>query len=95
MQGLVTVECLNDVVGGPSTIIEYLKYHMWHWADRHGFFVVQGPRVIFELPAPDSQWYDQDYLIVKVIARVLPVTPIKIPLEDYLTCSLEPFSESL
>ncbi len=85
MRGHVTVECLNDVVGGPATIIAYFEDAMRRWAHNNNWFLATPPKVIVAIPAYDSWWFASKFLEVTVIARVARVTPIP----GEFTCWLE------
>ena len=44
MRGHVTIECLNDVVGGPATIISYFEDAMYRWAHNNNLFLATKPK---------------------------------------------------
>jgi hypothetical protein len=76
LSGHVTVECLNDVVGGPATIISYFEDSMRRWAHNHNWFLMTEPKVIVSLPDYDSWWSHKKFVQITVIARAVRVTPI-------------------
>ncbi len=54
LRGHVSIECLNDVVGGPQTVIDYFEAAMLRWSHNNNWLLTQEPKVIVALPDYDS-----------------------------------------
>lgn len=77
LRGHVSIECLNDVVGGTATVISYFEDAIRRWAhDNNWFLTTKKPKVIFAMPALDSWWYYHKFVEVTVIARAVRATPV-------------------
>jgi hypothetical protein len=71
--GYVTMEMVQDSLGGVEVIIGFFKHALIRRAETNGCVVVTPPVVHFSMPPRDSEWYYREMLEVRVVARVVRV----------------------